>query len=169
MEQDIKRLMKREIIIAIIGGLLAVSALLLIFISDLYVAVNPIYRENRYIDKNFTHIPMNSTVLYLYLNSSSYRTKLSITGDRGVIVLGTRGKVNVYNLTVLKKVNIVLPGLARFNVTYVEGNVSYSFIIERIYKPYNFLVLPAFFLAMIGNVAVLVSLYRIIMLRASIR
>ncbi|ADI32220.1 hypothetical protein [Staphylothermus hellenicus] len=165
MEQDVKRLMKKEILIAVIGGILAISALFLVYISDLYVLANPIYCEEKLIDKNFTQIPMNSTVLYFYPNSSSYRTKLSITGDHGVIVLGSR----VYNLTLLKKINKNLIGIARFNVTYVEGNISYSYIIERIYKPYNFLALPAFFLAMIGNVAVIISLYRIIMLRARIQ
>lgn len=165
MNSEIKDSIKKEIIVAIIGGIIAVSALLLIFISDLYISTYIVYHENGFISKDTSQIPLNSSIVYFYLNSSSYRTMLLISSNEGIVSLSCRGRTDVYNLTAIKEKSIVLSGLASFNITYADGNISYSYFIEKVHKPFNFLVLPAFFLAMIGNVIVMVSLYRIIILR----
>lgn len=168
MNSEDKELIKKDIIVAIIGGMMAISALLLIFVSDLYVSTHIVYSENGFIGKDTRQVPLNSSVVYFYVNSSSYRTILLISGNEGVVSLKCRGRTDVYDLTSIKEKRFVLSGLALFDIIYADGNISYSYFIEKVYKPFNFLVLPAFLLAMIGNVVVIISLLRIFMFRMRI-
>jgi hypothetical protein len=165
-EREYRRIIRREILMAIIGGLLAISAFFMIVVSDTFVRDKTIYMERGIITNTTKQLPVNSTIIFFIYNDTTYKTKLSINSSNAVITLNWRGHTRVYHLTSNNVKEIIMPGITIFNITYFNGNkITYCYSIVRTIKPYNFLSIPAFILAMTGNVIVLISLYRIIILR----
>ncbi len=164
-EREYRRIIKREILMAVIGGLLAISAFFMIVASDTFVHNRVVYIERGIITNATRQLPVNSTVILFLYNDTTYKTKLSINSSNAVITLNWWGHTRVYYLRNNNVEEIIMPGITIFNVTYFNGRISYCYSIVRTIKPYNFLSIPAFILAMTGNVIVLISLYRIIILR----
>ncbi len=168
MNDMINKSNKGEIFVAIIGGIIAISSFLMIYITDLYVATQTIFDEEGIIDENTNHIPVNLYAISSYINSTSYKTILSFYNE-GILILNCCNKIIVYNSTFTKEKTITIPGIAICNVTYVKGDINYEYRIEKTYKPLNLLILPAFIFAIIGYMLVLISLYKILVLKISVR
>jgi hypothetical protein len=164
-EREYKRIIRREILMAIIGGLLAISAFFMIIASDTFVHNKTIYIETGIITNTTRQLPVNSTIIFFLYNDTTYKTKLLINSSNAVITLNWRGHTKIYHLIDNNVEEIIMPGITTFNITYFNGKISYCYSIIRTIKPYNFLSIPAFILAMTGNVIVLISLYRIVILR----
>ncbi len=155
---------------ALLGFLIALISFPLLYISDNITLENVIISENGVLQNNEI-IPENVSKIIFVKGYDYYKTYLTITGSKGYGVIGNAykesDKVTFLFRNKTESYTITRYGALPFEVLNVTGSIHYNYTVIGYKKPYQFLILFAFFTAILGNTMVLVSIYRLLVIRQS--
>jgi len=162
---------RRKIVkMAFLGFLIALISFPLLYISDNVILESTIISESGVLQNNEI-IPENVSRIIFVKGYDYYKTYLIITGNRGYGVVSNAYKESD-RVTFLfgnktESYTIARYGALPFEVLNVTGNIHYNYTVIGYKKPYQFLILFAFVTAILGNTIVLVSIYKLLVIRQS--